>query len=129
MNDLEHAKSLLAMAKKDLKAINGMMDPETFDDEVFGFHAQQTVEKALKAWIAAIGERFPKTHDINELINILESHSELIGEDSLTLVTLYPFAVQYRYDAYDTEDEPIDRKDLLRCVSSLVGRVERVIER
>ena len=129
MNDLEHAKSLLAMAKKDLKAINGMMDPETFDDEVFGYHAQQTVEKALKAWIAAIGERFPKTHDINELINILESHSELIGEDSLTLVTLYPFAVQYRYEAYDTEDEPIDRKDLLRCVSSLVGRVERVIER
>ena len=49
MSSLEHARKMLVMARKDLKAIEGMEDAETFSDEIFGFHAQQTVEKALKA--------------------------------------------------------------------------------
>lgn len=28
------------MAHKDFKAIKGMMDPEIFEEEIFGFHAQ-----------------------------------------------------------------------------------------
>jgi hypothetical protein len=27
-----------------------MITPESIDDEIFGFHAQQAVEKSLKAW-------------------------------------------------------------------------------
>ncbi len=36
MNDLEHARSLLAMADKDFKALVGMGNGEAFDDEIFG---------------------------------------------------------------------------------------------
>ncbi|HYW78822.1 MAG TPA: HEPN domain-containing protein [Thermoguttaceae bacterium] len=128
MNDLDHARSLLEMARSDFKAITNMMDPALFDDGIFGFHAQQAVEKSLKAWIAALGARFPKTHDISELIGVLESHSESIGEDALTLVCLYPFAVQYRYESIDTEDEPLNRKETLQSVSSLLRRVARFLE-
>ena len=45
MKDLEHAAMMLKMATKDLKALQGMLNRETFADEVFGFHAQQIVEK------------------------------------------------------------------------------------
>ncbi|MCZ6632032.1 MAG: hypothetical protein O7G87_01390, partial [bacterium] len=48
MSDLDHAHSLLAMAQKDLTALEGMQDAQTFASEIFGFHAQQAVEKALK---------------------------------------------------------------------------------
>jgi HEPN domain-containing protein len=54
MNDLEHAKLLLSMARKDLKALEGMQDARIFEDEIFGFHAQQAAEKALKSWLSAI---------------------------------------------------------------------------
>jgi hypothetical protein len=60
MSDLDHARSLLEMAKGDLNALRGMTSPalalipELFSDEVFGFHAQQAVEKCLKAWIASL---------------------------------------------------------------------------
>jgi HEPN domain-containing protein len=128
MNDREHAERLLQMASKDLKALQGMADAEAFDDEIFGFHAQQAVEKALKAWIAALGKRFPKTHDIEDLIEVLESNSQDIQEDVLTLVSLYPFAVQYRYETLDTEDEPLNREDVLRSVVSLIDRVQRFVK-
>jgi hypothetical protein len=59
MSELKHARELLALAAKDLQALTGMGDLETFADEIFGFHAQQAVEKTLKAWIAASGERYP----------------------------------------------------------------------
>lgn len=50
MSNLEHARMMLKLAQKDLKAIKGMLDPEVFDDEIFGFHSPQSVEKAIKAW-------------------------------------------------------------------------------
>ncbi len=32
-----------------------MEDTSTFAEEIFGLHVQQGAEKALKAWIAALG--------------------------------------------------------------------------
>lgn len=51
MADLEHANSLLRMAYKDFNALLGMQGNVLFADEIFGFHVQQAVEKALKAWL------------------------------------------------------------------------------
>ncbi len=33
MRDLEHARQMLALAHKDLKALRGMQDAEVFDDD------------------------------------------------------------------------------------------------
>jgi hypothetical protein len=49
MNPIDHAKLLLLMASKDMKALDIMIMPESVDDGIFGFHAQQAVEKTLKA--------------------------------------------------------------------------------
>ena len=49
MADFEHARALLRMAHKDFNALTGMLDNAVFADEIFGFHVQQAVEKALKA--------------------------------------------------------------------------------
>ncbi len=49
-SDREDAERMLALARVDLKATRNMLDPALFEDSVFGFHAQQAVEKALKSW-------------------------------------------------------------------------------
>lgn len=72
MKDLEHARALLRMAQKDLAALRAMGDREAFADEVFGFHAEQAAEKALKAWAAGLGCRYPFRHDLGELLSLLE---------------------------------------------------------
>jgi hypothetical protein len=51
MNQIDQAEQLLLMVSKDIKAMDLMITPESIDDEIFGFHAQQAVEKSLKAWI------------------------------------------------------------------------------
>jgi HEPN domain-containing protein len=60
MNDREHAEEILQTARRDLRALRAMHDVEAFPDEIFGFFAQQSVEKALKAWLAVLGKPFPK---------------------------------------------------------------------
>ncbi len=47
----DRAVAFLEMARRDLAATQAMADRHVFAVEVFGFHAQQAVEKALKAWI------------------------------------------------------------------------------
>lgn len=51
MNDREHAEELLEAARRDIRAVRAMTDTEAFPDEIFGSHAQQAVEKALKSWL------------------------------------------------------------------------------
>jgi hypothetical protein len=84
-SDIEHARALLEMAKRDHRALSRMLDSQDFAEEIFGFHAQQVVEKALKAWIAAKALAYPKSHDLTALTKILERSGEpLHGISGLT---------------------------------------------
>lgn len=57
MADFEHARAMLRMAHKDFNALTGMLDNALFADEIFGFHVQQAVKKALKAWLCTLINR------------------------------------------------------------------------
>ena len=75
-SDKDHALQLLEMADKDLQALQNMRNAEDFANEIFGFHAQQAIEKALKAWIASLNLTYPKSHDVSALVRILEDAGE-----------------------------------------------------
>ncbi|MCM2358161.1 MAG: HEPN domain-containing protein [Geobacteraceae bacterium] len=64
MSAIDDAQMLLTMAAKDIKAMNSLLDPDSADDEIFGFHAQQATEKALKAWIVLCGGTYGRTHSL-----------------------------------------------------------------
>ncbi|HKG85081.1 MAG TPA: HEPN domain-containing protein [Beijerinckiaceae bacterium] len=125
-SDIEHARALLEMAKRDHRALSRMLDPQDFAEEIFGFHAQQVVEKALKAWIAAKALAYPKSHDLTALTKILERSGEpLHGISGLTDLTA--FAVQYRYESYDELDDALDREHVIEQTAKLVEHVTRVV--
>ena len=54
MNNIDEARRLMILARKDFKAIQGMKDAEQFDEEIFGFHAQQAKERKRKRKIREI---------------------------------------------------------------------------
>jgi HEPN domain-containing protein len=103
-----------------------MTDADTFADEIFGFHAQQAVEKALKAWLALLGEEYPRTHDIDLLLSQLQARSEQVEAFS-DLLEFNPYAVQLRYEAFDELGEPLDRKYVVERVTALLEQVKRLL--
>ncbi len=126
MSDLENAAALLRMAEKDLMAVEGMGDPATFAEEIFGFHVQQAAEKALKAWLAAVGEEYPLTHNLATLLDILSGFGVDV-EGFWELVDYNPFGVQFRYETLDETDEPVDRRAAAAHVRRLLEHVRGVI--
>ncbi len=128
MADLEHASSLLRMAYKDFNALVGMQGNLLFADEIFGFHVQQAVEKALKAWLCICGDvGYPMTHELARLFTLLENQGAEV-EPFWSLVQYTMFAVQARYEEGVADmDEPIDREAEIRNVSTLLTCVEKLM--
>jgi HEPN domain-containing protein len=127
MSGVEHAREMLILAQRDFKALQGMLDAETFADEIFGFHAQQAVEKALKAWLSLVGAEYPRTHDLEELLELLEDHAEHILEAFYQLVDLTDFAVQFRYRIFEDAEGRLSRGVMIRQVENLVVHVEGLV--
>ena len=124
MNAPLEARRIFAMALKDWRALQGMTDPEAFADEIVGFHGQQAIEKALKAWIASMGGEYPHTHDLGRLLLSLET----LGADVArfrSLAAYSAYGVQFRYEAFEEDDEePLDRGQVLRDIQPLIRAVE-----
>ena len=129
MRDPEHAKMMLALARKDLRAVLLMAANDNFDIEIFGFHAQQAVEKSLKAWLSFLGIEYPRTRDLNLLIKLLEQNKEILPKQLHILVKLTDFAVQYRYESYIELISGIDRVEIGQLAADLVHHVEILIEK
>ena len=124
--ELDHARQLLALANRDLRALKGMTDAEVFAYEIFGFQAQQTVEKSLKAWISAVGGEYPISHDIAlllERIHSLECEVAPFAE----LTDLGIFAVHFRYDEAGEDHGFPERGEIISQVSRLVLHVEGIV--
>jgi HEPN domain-containing protein len=127
MSGVEHAREMLTLAQRDFKALQGMLDAETFADEIFGFHAQQAVEKALKAWLTLVGVEYPRTHDLEELLELLEEQAEPILEVFYDLLDLTDFAMQFRYRIFEDNEGRLNRVVMIWQVNDLVVHVERLV--
>ena len=127
MSDIEQARALFRMARKDLNALVGMGENPLFADEIFGFHAQQAIEKGLKAWLAFRGVEFPLTHELTRLLNLLETQGENV--EKFWPLAQYPvFAVQARYEEGIADlDAPLERASVIDEVEALLGRVEKTL--
>lgn len=91
------ATERMAKAENDLKAAAYLVRMADCPTDTVCFHAQQCVEKCLKALLVTQGTDFRKTHDLGELMILLPSglRPSIINEeqDKLTeyaTVTRYP---------------------------------------
>ncbi|QWV93333.1 HEPN domain-containing protein [Geomonas oryzisoli] len=87
----------LHKADNDLRNIKNNLAAEEIPTDTICFHAQQAIEKALKAVLVAHGQNAGKTHDLVRLLTeVLEFIPELSQyEDSLEEITEYGVAVRY----------------------------------
>lgn len=87
----------VSKAEEDFEAARWLSQAPTGTFNVIGFHAQQCVEKYLKARLTDAGIPFPRTHDLAVLVNLIlpvePSWAVLHGE----IRFLTPFSVEVRY--------------------------------
>jgi HEPN domain-containing protein len=130
MQNLEHAENMLVMSKKDCNALHGMMvNTDYFSDEIFGFHAQQAVEKAAKALLDIFSIEYKKIHDIGELFNLVIQNGNDIPLEFLDLQDLTEYAVDLRYDSFELDNESLDRKIILGKVSGFIDYVQKLLNK
>ncbi len=73
----ELASLLVRKAEGDEAILDRLLDDSDVPDDVLGFHAQQAIEKRLKAVLAFCGIDFERTHSIGYLTSLLEIRAEL----------------------------------------------------
>src|SRR5207249_2354709 len=108
------------------QAMRALATPEVADIEIFGFHAQQAVEKALKAWLAARGLLYPRIHDLDRLLDLLREEGAAVPPEFDALGILTDFGVAFRYEAYEEPDEPFDRAQIIGQVERLLGHLAQL---
>ncbi len=105
-------------AENDLKtaAYTLEMDDECPTDTVC-FHAQQVVEKYLKALLVFNGTPFPKTHNIEDIMALLPAHCRLrLADKDQDRLTEYATVTRYPGD-YD----PISLDEAKKAVRIACG--------
>ncbi len=95
---LDLAKRYLAMADRDIVAFNKMKNDAEFHATTTCFHAQQGIEKCLKAVLVLHGVAFRKTHDLDELVDLLIAEKIPHPFEATTLSVMNPYAVLMRYE-------------------------------
>lgn len=116
---LEVAGVLLERAESDLRAAHKLGEDAEMDDDVVGFHAQQAVEKSLKVALVVGGIDFPKTHDLDFLISLVERNDISVADEARTAQWLTPWAAEFRYDSPSAS--ALDRARALATALAAVG--------
>ena len=115
----ELAQVLLDKARGDAWMLAHVVEQPDAPAWAMGFHAQQAVEKALKAVLTANCVDYPRTHNLGLLVDLLRQHAPCLPPDAEELARLTPFGALLRYDD-DSEmgrsTPPIDRTWMRKCV-------------
>jgi HEPN domain-containing protein len=104
--ELEEAQRLIRAARSDLRAATALAVDVEQENDVVGFHAQQAVEKSIKAVLAVSDTEIPLTHDLSFLAEIAVERGLSVPDGVLAAKWLTPWAVAARYG---TADASLDR--------------------
>jgi len=117
---MRYAEADLALARAPL--------PEGAFYEQLCFHAQQAVEKSLKALLVRSNIDFPFTHDLQLLVDLLPAGIPTTPA-LVVAARLTPFSVGGRYPG---EEEPVSEeeyREVLGCAEEIVTWAGRQIRR
>lgn len=94
---LEQHRIFILKAEQDFALVREVLGNDKVAPEIILFHLQQAVEKLIKALFTCRSIRFPKTHDLDELVDLAEENGIELPPFMDKLSELSPYAVEGRY--------------------------------
>ena len=116
---IEESQRFLRLADRDIYAFTVLKKEEDVHLSVVYFHAQQAVEKLLKAVLFSVQIEFRRTHDLTALMFLLQQKNIQIPVATAQLARLNPFAVTYRYDDMEIDAFRLTREEATEWLNSL----------
>ena len=113
-------------AREDLKAAKLLLDSSANLNSTVCFHAQQAVEKALKAFLTKAGVRTGRTHDVGFLLRLCEEQDEEfrnLPTGELSRLSFYAVQIRYPENYYTPSRE--EAKKAVEIAEKLVNFVEK----
>jgi len=122
----EEGLRLLRLARRDETAFTALLKMPEVDVSVACFHAQQAVEKAIKAVMCLENLAFRRTHDLAELVGEVQDSGLVfpVGADRLRRLT--PYAVEFRYN--DETMDMISRAEAIEVVEATLRWASGILE-
>ena len=120
-------QSWYSIAEEDYEVAQHLASHKTPYLMAIGFHAQQAVEKYLKALLVSYQIEFPKTHDIGVLLNLIGKINAPLADSLGEARTLTPLGVEVRYPDDISDLQPINVSQVLEVVKSVRNAVMEVL--
>lgn len=93
----EFVRQWLLKAEEDLNAAKSLLTYGTTFLSAVCFHSQQAAEKYLKAYLTFRQVEFPKTHDIDEILDLIAPVNGKLSESLRDTIILTNYGVDVRY--------------------------------
>ncbi|PSR16386.1 hypothetical protein C8255_18055 [filamentous cyanobacterium CCP3] len=111
----------LKISRRDLRSARTLLKDLILENVVF--HCQQSAEKTLKAYLVHQGIVFPKTHDLDVLLDLCsQSDADFRRWDDAADV-LTPYATQFQYPLDSLEPEEEDAQQAIDLAASMLDFV------
>jgi HEPN domain-containing protein len=116
---MEQHLIFIVKAKQDVALVREVFDSNTIAPEILLFHLQQAVEKLIKSLLTYHSVKFPKTHDLEDLIELAEDNHIELPPFMENLAELTPYAIETRYAIIHDE---------LHDISEMLAKTNRFLE-
>jgi HEPN domain-containing protein len=124
----ENAERYLQKATEDENLLKAVLNITEVSDEIFGFHAQQAIEKILKAVLTICDIRVGKVHDLRRLIDDCANAGQTIPSTLTKIELLTPYGVVGRYEDVPFK-HPFTRGELQELIRQLRSWAEERVRR
>lgn len=111
----------LDYARSDLKLARLAAGDASIRPEQACFHTQQAAEKAIKAVLLSRQVGFPLTHDIEELLELVEESGVPVPKAVENAGLLTPYAVETRYPGYWLDLTEPDVEEALQTAETVLS--------
>jgi HEPN domain-containing protein len=113
----------LLKAQNDFGLVEFLVDQGGVFPSQIAFHCQQAAEKYLKAFLTWFEVIFPKTHDLEVLLNLVAGVNAGMAKELWHVIVLTPYGVEMRYPGDRPEvtvEEAREAVELARLVRERV---------
>ena len=122
---IEEAWRALRLADRNIQAFHVLKGSPEVHLTIICFHAQQAVEKSLKAVLFTRQIEFRRTHNLADLASLLRQNGIETPISDEQLLRLNPFAVTFRYD--DMDIKVISQEDVALWMTDIREWAENLV--